>query len=246
MPRHPTRQSLAENLSNLGIESEDLLFIHSSFKSLGPVDGGADTVIGALEDVVGARGLILMPSFNLIDKELRTKVWDVETTPSTVGWLTEYFRKMAGTYRSDHPSHSVAVRGKGASEFVTGHLLSKGFKSPWDRNGWGRTYGTHSPMFKAYEENGKLLMLGVDYESSTYVHFVEVVIWNARLARNSAAEYPKLDRPALGAFWDQAGNLMRGLLGDADCRLFNIRDYVDALLHEVQGNPHPYLLKRKQ
>ena len=37
------------------------------------------------------------------------------------------------------------------------------------------SFGTHSPMFRAYKANAKLLMLGVDYNSSTYIHFVEVV-----------------------------------------------------------------------
>ena len=198
-------------------------------------------VLGALEDAVGPQGLILMPSFNLIDEEKRTKVWNVQTTPSTVGWLTEFFRRMPWTYRSDHSSHSVAARGKEAAEFVSGHLICEGFKSPWDREGWGRTFGTHSPMFRAYQANGKILLLGVDYVSSTYVHFVEVIQWNERLIQDPKAPYPRLDRPALGSFWDRLNRLNRGSVGHADCRLFEIKDYVDTLFHEVENNPLPYL-----
>ena len=128
MTKPHTCQELAEDFRDLGVRSGDLLFIHSSFKSLGPVKDGADTVIRALEDAVGPQGLILMPSFNLIDEEKRTKVWNVQTTPSTVGWLTEFFRRMPWTYRSDHSSHSVAARGKEAAEFVTGHLICEGFR----------------------------------------------------------------------------------------------------------------------
>ena len=241
MARPHTCEALAADFRNLGVRSGDLLFIHSSYKSLGPVKDGADTIIRALEDAVGRQGLILMPSFNLIDEEMRTKVWNVQTTPSTVGWLTEFFRRKPGTYRSDHSSHSVAARGKCAAEFVTGHLMCEGLKSPWDREGWGRTFGTHSPMFRAYQANGKILMLGVDYVSSTYEHFVEVMQWNEQLMQDPKAPYPRFDRPALGSFWDRQDRLNRDSVGDADCRLFEIKDYVDTLFHEVENNPLPYL-----
>jgi aminoglycoside 3-N-acetyltransferase len=61
-----TLQRLAHDLRRLGIGLGDLLFIHSSFKSLGPVMGGVATVVRALERVVGPGGLVLMPSFNLV------------------------------------------------------------------------------------------------------------------------------------------------------------------------------------
>ncbi len=234
-----TRKKLAQDLRILGVEPGDILFIHSSFKSLGPVEGGANTVVGALEDAVRQEGLILMPSFNLVDK--RAETWNIETTPSTVGWLTEFFRRMPGTYRSDHYSHSVAARGKGAKGFVADHLSREGYKSPWDREPWGKTYGSNSPMYKAYAADGKLLMLGVDYNSSTYIHFVEVIYWNMQLEHNPDAKYLGLNRTAFGESWDRDGNLNRGLVGDANCRLFRIREYVDTLLREVKNNPAPYL-----
>lgn len=240
-----THETLTHDLKNLGVELGDTLFIHSSFKSLGPVKNGAGTVVNALERAVGREGLILMPSFNLLDgRELRASTWDLETTPSTVGWLTEFFRQMPDTYRSDHYSHSVAARGKDAEEFVSAHLSRKGYQSPWDREPWGKTYGTHSPMQKAYKNDGKLLMLGVDYNTSTYIHFVEVLYWHELLGQNLETPYPALDRPLLGAFWDKVGTLNRGLIGDANCRLFRIQPYIHTLLREVKNNPAPYLRGR--
>jgi aminoglycoside 3-N-acetyltransferase len=236
-----TRETLAHDLRRLGVEEGDILFVHSSFKSLGPVDGGAAAVIGALEDAIGADGLLLMPSFNLVENDKRAETWDIKTTPSTVGWLTEFFRRMPGTVRSDHYSHSVAARGKGAADFVKDHRRREGLKSPWDKEPWGATYGTHSPMYKAYVADGKVLMLGVDYKSSTYIHLVEVMSWNRRLESDPQAPYWWLRRPELGAFWDRCGTLRRGKVGDADCRLFRIRDYVDTLLAEVERNPQPYV-----
>ncbi len=238
-----TRETLIQDFINLGIEKGDTLFIHSSFKSLGPVEGGAGAVISALESVVGREGLILMPSFSLLpSREERVEAWDVERTPSTVGWLTEFFRQMSDTYRSNHYSHAIAARGKGARAFVADHLRRDGYESPWDQYPWGKTYGTHSPMFRAYMTGAKLLMLGVDYESSTYAHLVEVIHWNNQLTKDPDAEYIRLKRSELGAFWDEEGRLREGTVGDAVCRLFEIKDYVDTLLEEVEWNPDPYVI----
>lgn len=232
-----TRQSLADNLQWLGVRQGDALFVHSSFKSLGAVETGAAVVVAALEDAVGPEGLILMPSFNLVDKSQRAETWDIESTPSTTGWLTEYFRTLPGTFRSDHYSHSVAARGRGAERFVGEHARTEGNRSPWDCTPWGATYGTHSPMTKACLGKGKILMIGVDYHSSTYVHFVEVLYWNQELRKNPAAGYTWLDRPKLGAYWDEAGRINRGKIGDADSRLFSIRDFVNVLLKTVCEDP---------
>lgn len=238
-----TREKLTQDFTNLGIEKGDTLFIHSSFKSLGPVKGGARAVISALETVVGQDGLILMPSFSLLpSREERIASWNIDMTPSTVGWLTEYFRQMSDTYRSNHYSHSIAARGRGARAFVADHLRREGYESPWDQYPWGKTYGTHSPMFRAYASDAKLLMLGVDYESSTYAHLVEVIHWNRELTEDPDAEYLRLERKELGAFWEALGRLKKGEVGDAVCRLFYIKDYVDTLVEEVERNPRPYVI----
>ena len=88
--------------------------------------------------------------------------------------------------------------------------------------------------------NGKVLMLGVDYESSTYIHVVEAIDWDRRLAADPTAEYHWLKRPELGQYWEGLGQLNRGRIGDADSRLFSIRAYVDTLLEEVELNRECY------
>lgn len=238
-----TREKLTHDFTDLGIQKGDTLFIHSSFKSLGPVEDGASTVIAALETAVGAEGLILMPTFSLLpSREERVAAWDVNKTPSTVGWLTEFFRQMPDTYRSNHYSHAIAARGRDAKAFVSDHRRREGYQSPWDHYPWGKTYGTHSPMFRAYKANAKLLMLGVDYQTSTYIHLVEVIHWNKHLVDDPQAEYIRLKRPELGEYWESLGQLKQGKVGDSVCRLFHIETYVDSLLAEVARNPEPYVV----
>ncbi|NLL84173.1 MAG: AAC(3) family N-acetyltransferase [Lentisphaerae bacterium] len=241
------RQTIASDLRCIGVEAGDTVFVHSSYRSIGIVDDGAGAVIGAFEDVLGDDGLLMMPSFNLAAKgnEARAAVWDVEKCPATTGWLTEFFRKMPGTYRSNHYSHAVAARGKGAEEVVAGHLENEGLISPWDYPPWGRTYGTHSPMYKAYRcGRGKVLMLGVDYKSSTYCHVVEVMFWGWRRKFDPDAGYEYIRRGAAGEFWDSVGRLTQGKVGDAWCRLFSISDFVETLLAEVKRDPDRFLFSQ--
>ncbi len=74
-----THEKLIQDFANLGIVQGDTLFIHSSFKSLGPVESGAGTVISALETAVGEEGLILMPTFSLLpSREERVAAWHVD------------------------------------------------------------------------------------------------------------------------------------------------------------------------
>ena len=237
---------LSQDLRRLGVQAGDTLFVHSSYKSLGPVRGGAIAVIAALEDASGPDGLLLMPSFNLVAWEDLAATWDPAATPSTVGWITEQFRLLPRVYRSDHYSHSVAARGNGAESFVGDHLSQEGCFSPWDLKPWGTTYGTNSPMYRAYRARAKLLMLGVDYLSSTFIHLVEVIYWNkqhaASLVGGDDPPFLAMDRRALGVYWERTGTLCRGSVGDADCRLFSARDYVDALLTEVERNAELYLV----
>ena len=45
-----------------GVCPGDILLVHSSFKSLGPVDGGAEAVIGGFEDAIGPEGTLVVPT----------------------------------------------------------------------------------------------------------------------------------------------------------------------------------------
>lgn len=237
-----TRQSLADDLMALGVRHGGILFVHSSYKSVGDVEGGAGAIVAAMEDALGPHGLLLMPSFNLVTGGLdaRTKSWNLTATPSTVGYLTEYFRRMPGTFRSDHYSHAVAGRGNGhggASVFLNAHRSLEGYESPWDKSPWGRSYGIHSPMLRAYRANAQVLMLGVDYKSSTYMHVVEVLHWHRRRLVNPSVDYQYINRAAMGEHWDSLSKQRRGRVGQADCRLFDAADFVDTLLGAAIAEP---------
>ena len=72
-----TKQDIINGLVNLGLQSGDEIEVHSSLGSFGFVDGGAETVISALKDIVGENGSIFMPALRL-SKELPLTEQDKE------------------------------------------------------------------------------------------------------------------------------------------------------------------------
>jgi len=230
-----TQSDLEAALIHLGVLRGSILLVHSSFKSLGALHGGAATVIAAVQSVLGPSGTLLMPSFNMASRSIeeRATTWNIHTTPSTVGYLTEYFRCMPGTLRSNHYSHSIAARGARADWITKDHEAREGWISPWDREPWGHTYGTHSPMIRAMHARADVLFLGVDYHSLTYAHVAEVSDYNRRLALDAAAPYRFVNRSKVGAWWQEKGIVASGKVGDADCRLFNAYDFVDGVTDEM-------------
>ncbi|KKL12977.1 hypothetical protein LCGC14_2530410, partial [marine sediment metagenome] len=47
------KSNIIEDLKRMGIEKGDVLWVHSSLKSIGYVEGGPLTVIGALMETIG-------------------------------------------------------------------------------------------------------------------------------------------------------------------------------------------------
>ena len=54
---------LCKDFVSIGIKKGDTVMVHSSLSSMGNVEGGAQTVIEALKEVVGVEGTLLFPAF---------------------------------------------------------------------------------------------------------------------------------------------------------------------------------------
>lgn len=156
------KNQLKNDLLQLGIAPGDKLLIHSSFKSMGEIEGGAHGFFEAVTEVLGEKGTLLLPtlSFDYVTRE--QPIFDVNTTPSCIGYLPEYFRtQFPGVIRSLHPTHSCAAYGKYAMEFVKEHELDL------------TPVGPHSPFAKLPQMGGKILMLGCHPDHNTSMHGVE-------------------------------------------------------------------------
>lgn len=150
---------LLDQFANAGIGSGDSLIIHSSLRSLGRVEGGAEGLIESLLSLVGQTGNLMFPTFNYT-RPLPEPYYDPETTVCRTGALNEVARKRNGAVRSLHPTHSVAVIGPDAGSLIAGHLET-------------RAVGKGSPIDKLAKVGGKILLLGVGQTSNTTIHVAE-------------------------------------------------------------------------
>jgi aminoglycoside 3-N-acetyltransferase len=154
------KQDLLNHLKELGIDENGSLLVHSSMKSIGQVEGGADTVLDALSEYM-KNGLLVFPTHTWSYINAENPRFYVNDSPSCVGLLTELFRKRPGVVRSWHPTHSVAALGKAAHEFIAGN---EQFDTPCAReSSWG----------KLLDQKAAILLIGVDLRRCTYIHGVE-------------------------------------------------------------------------
>ena len=158
-----TTADLLQDLERLNIDRKGTLLVHSSMKSIGPVEGGADAVLDALSEYM-KDGLLVLPTLTWATITAERNVFDVRTEPSCVGILPERFRMRPGVLRSLHPTHSVAALGRDAEAYVAGEEYAR---TPCARRGcWG----------KLYDRQASILFLGCTLTSNTFLHGVEE--WN--------------------------------------------------------------------
>lgn len=157
-------QQISQDLRVLGVREGGALLVHSSLSALGHVDGGPETVIQGLLDVLGVEGTLLMPALSYETVTRGSPTFDVRHTPSCVGAIPEFFRTRPGTRRSVHPTHSVCAAGPMAGALLDDHPLDD------------TPCGPHSPFHKLRDVNGQLLMLGCGLRPNTSMHAIEQLI----------------------------------------------------------------------
>ena len=150
-----TSDKIVQDIRAMGVRAGDLLLVHSSLKSIGRVQGGAETVAHALVDVVSPDGTVFVPTFNFGQHP-----WDPKTTPSMVGAITEAFRHLPGAQRSLQSTHPVSAIGPRAAEILSGHEKTHPF-------------GVDSPLGQLWKLNAWVLLLGCGHNSSSMIHIAE-------------------------------------------------------------------------
>ena len=145
-----TREDIKKAAHELGIRSGDTVLVHSSFKSFGGVEGGAEAVIGGFMDAIGEEGTLVFPTLCNKDWEHIYENWHMDAE-SYAGYLTNYFRKLPGARRSNQATHSVAAMGKDA-EYLTETHGNSGLRY----GSMGDTpFASDSPWEKMYQRNAK-------------------------------------------------------------------------------------------
>jgi aminoglycoside 3-N-acetyltransferase len=246
-----TEQEIIHQLHQVGIKQGDIIMLHSSLSKIGYVDGGADTVINSLLNVIAEDGTLMMPAFPAVgynyDYLNTNPVFDVKHTASKMGIITENFRKRNGVLRSLHPTDSVCALGKQASYLTEGHFDQL------------TPYNSHSPFYRLYELKGKIVLIGVDLNSLTNLHTLEDAVddfkypvyhshlFNCKLINEKGeclvmqtkAHNPVYSKKRkcneLILHFEKAGFLKRFKVGLADCLLIDaqhlhlwmVKNYID-------------------
>jgi aminoglycoside 3-N-acetyltransferase len=155
-----------------------LVAVHSSLRSFGRVQGGAETVIAALLECFET---VMMPGFqyaasvpppmnppprqngcdyqvhfDLVNPPKPFRVDEVPIRPS-IGVIARVFAQRPDVRRSHHPHHSWTAWGKHADELTRDH--------PWTT--------TNAPLERLEKLGGSVLLMGVTLASCTAIHTAE-------------------------------------------------------------------------
>ena len=250
-----TKQDVSIALEELGVVRGDVLLVHSSFKSLGSVDGGADAVIGGMEAVLGEEGTLVMPTLCQNDFYNCYKTWHMDK-PSEVGFLTEYFRKLPGVLRSDHATHSVAARGKLAHELTFEHTARGIHLCPFGET----AFCDSSPWLKMYGLGTKALFIGVDTRKNTMKHTVEsrYAEYMLSLVKDDAVReelrsqvatfghyngtqvWPLYTGANMHPEYEKLGIIRHARCGEAELMLIDVKEACDAAYEIISADPEKW------
>ena len=142
------------------------IIIHSSFKKIHQAFNNTtpQSVIENLKDKVSPSGSIIFPTFTYCFKKSSGDyaIFDRMKSESKVGLLSETFRQSEGVVRTASPTHSFGLWGKIKNDFE-------------------KTSSPESPLGKdsvlewlTNNQNSYVLMLGTDFSSLTYGHYLEI------------------------------------------------------------------------
>src|SRR5437762_8409301 len=184
-----SRQELAHGFGSLGVAAGDMVMVHASVRAVGEVAGGPDQIHLALKDALTPDGTLMMyascPRYYDevgrgqlrpdVERELVEKLpaFDPFTARAERdnGVLVEFLRTYPGSTVNAHVARFV-VWGKHAS-----HLISS---QPWDY-----AFGRGSALDRFAQLDGKILLLGCDHDTVTFLHYAEHIadIPDKRIAR---------------------------------------------------------------
>lgn len=175
-----SRSELADGFRRLGVAAGDVVMLHASIRAVGEVAGGPDQIHLALKDALTERGTLMMyascPQYydevgrgNLTaaeEREVLDKLpaFDALTARSQRdnGALVELLRTYPGSSVNDHVARFV-VWGHHTSQLLT--------PQPWN---YAFGHGSLLERFAALD--GKILLLGSDHDTVTFLHYAEHIV----------------------------------------------------------------------
>lgn len=247
-----TKEQLVRQLSEMGLLPSDSVMVHSSMKAIGPVEGGADTVVDAFMQYF-SEGLFMTPTHTWKQMGASYNVFDPLTEPGCVGIIPNIFFRRAGVHRSLHPTHSIAAYGPGAEEYVKG---DENFDTPCNPRGcFGRLR----------DIDARILLIGVTHIKNTYIHSIEEsmdvperftaepVLFKVKMPDGSLREVSMYRHynvrmahisesfDKLKDLYFECGAARKAVFGDAECILCDARGLFDVTTAVLKEKPDYFI-----
>jgi len=234
--------AVESGLRESGVRAGDVTLVHSAMRTMGLVEGGAQTVVDALLKLLGSTGTLVVPTFTFAHEATDDPIIDPAADRSEMGIITETARLHPDARRSTAFRHSFAAIGK-RSQMIAENDPAM---SPFDLRS---SFGVMTAL------NTKVMLLGVTYSSSTSHHFAEFVCdvpyrqtipmaVKVRQAAGGVVDQPMMDyQPKseggsyygsrgpdfnrLGQMLEDRGLVKTTFIGNAAVRRFAMRDLLD-------------------
>jgi aminoglycoside 3-N-acetyltransferase len=235
-----SHDELVDQLLTLGVEPGGVLLVHTSFRAVRPVEGGPLGLISALRAALGPDGTLVMPAWS--DEDDRPFDPSTSDVDPDLGIVPRLFRGLPGVSRSSH-QHAFAAAGPMAAR-----ILRDGLPLPPHR--------PESPVGRVHDQNGQVLLLGVDHDADTTVHLAELVAGVPyrltkhctvlREGRPVRIEYGENDHCCsrfvlVGPWLDAIGAQSVGPVGHATARLTRSRAIVSVVVERLREDPLTFL-----
>jgi aminoglycoside 3-N-acetyltransferase len=236
------RDTLIQQLLDLGVQPGGVLLVHTAFSKVKPIEGGPMGLISALHSALGPNGTLVMPSMSYDDDN----PFDKTKSPCPeMGITAETFWRLPGVLRSDN-NHAFAAVGPLAERILAPHPIDV-------------PHGLNSPIGRVYELDGQILLLGVDHTSNTTMHLCENMA-GVRYRRDKYLtilkdgkpvrfEYREIDHccqnfSVVDGWLDENGLQRRGDVGHAEACLILSRDVVGIVTGQLKENETIFLHPR--
>jgi aminoglycoside N3'-acetyltransferase len=265
--RHPIMEPAASDASppvdaqqvcaafrTLGALPGDTVIFHASFKSMGHVSGGPQTVFDGILAASAPGGTVAMPSLWYSGKPEETPgLFHVKSSPTYVGALAEALRLDPRSHRSNHWSHAVAAIGARAQELTRRHQAGQQRPAPWSDT----AFASNSPWWRLYKWNALYAFIGVSMRVCTMKHAIEGALVMRHLtgipaARRAEARatlsmdrvqrlWPYYNSEAMQEELAAEGLLSQAKLGAAKLCAIRSRPLVERTLAKLLAEPEKWL-----
>ena len=246
-------QEFSNKFCELGLKKGDVLLVHNSLLSFGiqtdcKISEVPSQLFNDLKGTIGHEGTIAVPTFNF--DFCKGLAFNRQETPSkNMGVFSEFVRKLPQAKRSQHSMQSIAVVGRQSDYIIENDTES--------------AFSPEGPFDRLKELEGKILLLGADFNSVSLIHWVEekyqvpyrywktfsgtyidnndVYNKSYKMFVRSLETNPMLKLYSIENELKRKNKLHEEQVGGGSIKVFDIKDFVSIAQHFIEQNPYYFV-----